>query len=212
MMYAFLILSFLFPLAMFWMPAKMKGQGMLTFVARRTVIVLPYLMWLVFFEPSIVQWRVTETLVLFSTLLVLVLVRKDEFLFKASKTYAGLAGPIDKKMFFASLYNLLIFLIGEEAFFRLGILSVSPTKTAVVLQALGFVFGHYLTPWGRSFRLEDLLRQFIFSLVAGLYFFATKDILVCVFSHLILNLPEFIHIFRRVQIKPSEHEIFCGDL
>lgn len=210
MMCALLILSFLFPLAVFWMPAKIKGQGMRAFFLRRTLIVLPYLMWLGCLDLNKIQWKALASVALFSIVALLVIWERDEFLFKASQTYASLAGPLRKSIYFASLFNLLVFILGEEAFFRLGVLSILQISGAVVVQALAFVAGHYLTPWGKSFQIKDLLRQFVFALVVGMYFLETRDFFSCVLAHLILNLPEFIHLFRRAQMKSSKDEVFCG--
>lgn len=212
MVYVSLFFSFLFPLAVFWMPARFKGQSTLSFILRRTLIVLPYMFWLVVLDVNQIQWRAVDSIILFGTVAILLLWEKDDFLFKASQTYAGLVGPLEKPKFIVNMFNLLVFVVAEEAFFRLGILTVFETRWAVGLQALAFVAGHYLTPWGKSFRAKDLLRQGVFAVVAGIYFLETKDFLSCALAHLVLNSAELIHLVRRVQIKTPEEEVFCGTL
>jgi hypothetical protein len=189
------------------MPAKMKGQGVRAFLFRRFLIIFPYLLWLRLLDLKKGQWQTLQILFLFSMVVLLLFWERDEFKFKTSKMYANLSGPLNKTKYFANIFNLLAFVLGEEAFFRLGILSIIHSQVAVVLQALAFVGGHLLTPWGKSFQVKDLIRQLIFSLVVGIYFFETNNFILCVLAHLILNIPELIHLFHRLNLKTFEDEV-----
>ncbi|WP_347358620.1 CPBP family intramembrane glutamic endopeptidase [Bdellovibrio sp.] len=210
MMQIWLLLSFLLPFAVFWAPHRMKGPGLRSFLFRRTLIVLPYLLWMGLLDLKKIQWNLAGVSLLIATVALLIWWERKEYLFKASAVYAGLAGRMNKENFFASLYNLSVFILAEEVFFRLAVLSVFPNKWAVVGQAVAFVAAHYATPWGKSLALKDLARQFVFALVAGSYFLATGDLIVCVLGHALLNMPEFIHLFRRFSMKPSEEEVLYG--
>lgn len=210
MKYLILILSFLLPLAMCWLPASLKGRGVFAFLVRRTLIVTPYLAWL-----PVLSWHKTSVnlkagVVLLVVILGLMWWEKGEFAFKMSSSYAELTGPLKRADFLLCIFNLLLFLVGEEAFFRLGVLTLLPSWEGVVIQALAFVAAHRLTPWGKRFNGKDLARQFIFSLVAGAYFLMTKDFLLCLFAHLAINSPEIVHYVRRARLKSSHGEMSHG--
>lgn len=205
-----LLLSFLWPFVVFWTPHRLKGTGLWSFLFRRTLIVLPYLFWTRLMDLKKIQLSFGWGCLLLATVTLLIWWERNEYRFKASVLYANLAGSMRQADFFVSLYNLSIFILAEEVFFRLGFLSVFPNMWAVIGQAVAFVAAHYVTPWGKSLRLKDLARQFTFALVAGCYFWVTGDLILCVLGHVLLNMPEFIHLFHRFSLKPSEDEVLYG--
>lgn len=192
-----LLVTFLLPLLVFWIPAKFKGTGLIAFFIRRTIVVTPYLMWIKLLMP-VEHFKLLSISLLMLVTLTLILSEREKYKFKISSTYAAIAGPINRREFICTTYNLVIFVIAEEVFFRMAILTVYPSVWAVFVQSFLFVAGHYLTPWGHNLSSKDLARQLVFSLASGIYFLTSHDLIFCMVSHFILNSHELIHLSRRV--------------
>lgn len=212
MMYLCLLFSFLFPLAIMWIPASFKGQGNYAVMVRRSVLLIPYMAWGYFLDLAKMEVLTVYFGVFLSGVVVLIFLEKNDYLFKCSQNYAELAGPLQGKKVLVCIYNIIIFVVAEELFFRLGILSVIEDVWGIFLQAVAFVLAHRLTPWGSNFSGGDLGRQFLFSVAAGFYFLVTKDIFTCIMAHFLLNLPDIVHLIRRWRLSKLAGEEVNGYL
>lgn len=210
MIQQFLLISFVIPLMIFWIPQRLKKQKLHAYIIRRTLIVLPYLLWLNIFDWNKVQWSYLKIILFLFVVILLIWWERTEYFFKVSSLHAQLAGKLGTADFFSRFINLSVFVIAEEVFFRLGVLSNFNSNWGVFGQSVAFVVSHYLTPWRDTLTKKDLIRQFIFSMAAGFYFVETNDLFMCILGHALLNFPEFIHLLRRLKLQPLIGEDFNG--
>jgi membrane protease YdiL (CAAX protease family) len=207
MLYLLLGISILIPQGLFRLPQRFKGYGHLAFIIRRTLIAMPYVLWLTYISwppPNFDLQCVAALLVVTVGLLVS---EGDAYKLKASCVYAQVLGPLKSIEMVCSIYNLILFLLAEEVFFRLTLLTIFENTWGVIFQAILFVAAHRLSPWGKSFTKNDIARQFIFSIGAGTYFLLTHDLVFCISAHLLLNSAEFILLWQRHKLKKINEDI-----
>ncbi len=104
----------------------------------------------------------------------------------------------DKLYYFLQIINRIGASISEELFFRYYLISIyfRYGYISIFISSIYFVLGHFLLPWGNSFKLKDYINQLVIGFLSSLLYYFSNNIIGSIILHLIINFPDVIYLIK----------------